>query len=114
MRSHWVSKSNVSVREVNVSISGRSVTGFRQQQVIIRRSASDPVSENDIDRLSELASGGPTLHGEQIVQLLPIEYSIDSKGEVRDPVGKKRRDTRSRPSDFNRPLKRYQKYIEVP
>lgn len=79
--------SGVNIRVVNVGIAGQHIKSLQHRGMRTRRNMDDEITRTDIDALVEDMYKLVMLPGEEIIHVLPQEFTIDSESGVKDPIG---------------------------
>ena len=80
-------QSNVEIRIVNVGIAGQHIKSLQHRGLITRRDINSEISRKDIDKLIEDMYNLVMPPGEEIIHVLPQEFTIDNEPGIKDPVG---------------------------
>ncbi len=80
-------QSNVDVKIVNVGIAGQHIKSLKHRGILTRKDLSNEISTKDIDRLIDDMYKLAMNPGEEIVHVLPQEYTVDNEPGVKDPIG---------------------------
>jgi cell division protein FtsA len=80
-------QSNVEVRVVNVGIAGQHIKSLQHRGLITRRDINTEISRKDIDKLVEDMYNLVMPPGEEIIHVLPQEYTVDNEPGIKDPIG---------------------------
>ena len=80
-------ESNVSIKLVNVGIAGQHIKSVQLRGMRTRTSTDDEISRADIDALIEDMNKMVMLPGEEIIHVLPQEFTVDSERGIKDPIG---------------------------
>src|ERR1700761_8634375 len=80
-------QSNVEVRVVNVGIAGQHIKSLQRRGLITRRDLQTEIARKDIDKLVEDMYNLVMPPGEEIIHVLPQEFTVDSEPGIKDPVG---------------------------
>lgn len=80
-------KSNVEINEVVVGIAGQHIKSLQHRGIIVRSSTEDEISRKDVDRLIEDMYRLMMPPGEQIIHVLPQEFTVDNEQGILDPIG---------------------------
>ncbi|TAL58811.1 MAG: cell division protein FtsA, partial [Bacteroidetes bacterium] len=80
-------KSNVEIKLVHVGIAGQHIKSLKHSGSKIRESIEDPIAQKDVDTLIESMYKLVMLPGEEIIHVLPQEYTIDSETGIKNPIG---------------------------
>lgn len=81
------SQSNVDVKIVNVGIAGQHIKSLQHRGILTRKDLSTEISKRDIDRLVDDMYKLAMNPGEEIIHVLPQEFTVDNEPGVKDPVG---------------------------
>lgn len=79
--------SKVDIRFVNVGIAGQHIKSMQQRGTIIREDSEKEISQEDIDKLCNSMYNISTSPGEEILDVIPQEYSIDGENGITTPKG---------------------------
>lgn len=80
-------KSGVNIQVVNVGIAGQHIKSLQYNGMRTRTNAEDEITQADIDALIEDMHKLAMLPGEEIIHVLPQEFTIDSESGIKEPVG---------------------------
>lgn len=80
-------QSGVSIREVNVGIAGQHIRSSVHHGSIIRDSNDDEIAVADINRLTQDMFKIVTPPGNEILHVMPQDYTVDYEPGIKDPVG---------------------------
>src|ERR1700759_580591 len=80
-------QSNVEIKVVNVGIAGQHIKSLQHRGLIIRKDLHTEISRKDIDKLVEDLYNLVMPPGEEIIHVLPQEYTVDNEPGIKDPVG---------------------------
>ncbi|MBC7652947.1 MAG: cell division protein FtsA, partial [Oligoflexus sp.] len=81
------SQSNVDVKIVNVGIAGQHIKSLQHRGILTRKDLSNEISRKDIDRLIDDMYKLAMNPGEEIIHVLPQEFTVDNEPGIKDPVG---------------------------
>ncbi|MFC5283413.1 cell division protein FtsA [Pedobacter alpinus] len=81
------SQSNVDVKIVNVGIAGQHIKSLQHRGILTRKDLSNEISKRDIDRLIDDMYKLAMSPGEEIIHVLPQEFTVDNEPGVKDPIG---------------------------
>jgi len=81
------SQSNVEIRVVNVGIAGQHIKSLQHRGLITRRDLQSEIGRKDIDKLIEDMYNLVMPPGEEIIHVLPQEFTVDSEPGIKDPIG---------------------------
>jgi cell division protein FtsA len=82
-------KSGVEIRVVNVGIAGQHIKSMQHRGMITRdkKEQESEISQVDIDALIDDMFELSMPPGEEIIHVLPQEYTIDRESGIKDPIG---------------------------
>ena len=80
-------QAQIDVRVVNVGIAGQHIRSGIYQGGITRNDTDDVISVEDINRLSNDMYRIVTPPGNEIIHVMPQNYTVDFEGGIKDPVG---------------------------
>lgn len=80
-------QSNVDIKIVNVGIAGQHIKSLQHRGILTRKDLSNEISKKDIDRLVDDMFKLAMNPGEEIIHVLPQEFTVDNEPGVKDPVG---------------------------
>jgi cell division protein FtsA len=80
-------QSNVEVRIVNVGIAGQHIKSLQHRGLITRKDLNTEIGRKDIDKLVEDMYNLVMPPGEEIIHVLPQEFTVDNEPGVKDPIG---------------------------
>ncbi|WP_342647222.1 cell division protein FtsA [Mucilaginibacter sp. CSA2-8R] len=81
------SQSNVEIRIVNVGIAGQHIKSLQHRGLITRRDLNSEIGRKDIDKLIEDMYNLVMPPGEEIIHVLPQEFTVDNEPGIKDPIG---------------------------
>jgi cell division protein FtsA len=81
------SQSNVEIRVVNVGIAGQHIKSLQHRGLITRRDLQSEIGRKDIDKLIEDMYNLVMPPGEEIIHVLPQEFTVDNEPGIKDPIG---------------------------
>lgn len=80
-------KAKVDIKLVHVGIAGQHIKSLKHSGSHIRDNMDYPIAQADVDFLIESMYKLVMLPGEEIIHVLPQEYTIDSEIGIKDPIG---------------------------
>src|SRR5476649_1596964 len=80
-------QSNVEIRVVNVGIAGQHIKSLQHRGLITRKDIQSEISRKDIYKLVEDMYNLVMPPGEEIIHVLPQEFTVDNEPGIKDPVG---------------------------
>jgi len=81
------SQSNVDIHVVSVGIAGQHIKSLQHRGILTRKDLSSEICKKDIDRLIDDMFKLAMNPGEEIIHVLPQEYTVDNEPGVKDPIG---------------------------
>ncbi len=79
-------QSNVDIKVVNVGIAGQHIKSIQHRGILTRKDDSE-ITRLDIERLIEDMYKLVLPPGEEIIHVLPQEFTIDNEPRIADPIG---------------------------
>ncbi|QEC50973.1 cell division protein FtsA [Anseongella ginsenosidimutans] len=80
-------KANVDIRVVNVGIAGQHIRSLQHRGILTRNNTNTEISKADIDRLIQDMQRLMMPPGEEIIHVLPQEFTVDNEPGITDPIG---------------------------
>lgn len=80
------SQSNVDIKVVNVGIAGQHIKSIQHRGILTRRDDNE-IERVDIEQLIEDMYKLVLPPGEEIIHVLPQEFTIDNEPGIKDPIG---------------------------
>lgn len=80
-------QSGISIGEVNVGIAGQHIKSSVHHGSIIKNPTEEEINVNDVNRLVNDMYKIVTLPGNEIIHVMPQDYTVDYEGGIKDPVG---------------------------
>jgi cell division protein FtsA len=80
-------QSNVDVKIVSVGIAGQHIKSLQHRGILTRKDLSSEINKRDIDRLVDDMYKLAMNPGEEIIHVLPQEFTVDNEPGIKDPVG---------------------------
>lgn len=80
-------KSGVDINVVNVGIAGQHIKSMHHRGSMIRENTDTEISQQDIDKLCNSMYNLNMNPGEEILEVIPQEFSIDREHGIRQPKG---------------------------
>ena len=81
------SQSNVDVKIVNVGIAGQHIKSLQHRGILTRKDLNIEIQRKDIDKLIEDMYKLVMPPGEEIIHVLPQEFTVDNEPGIKDPIG---------------------------
>jgi cell division protein FtsA len=79
--------SGIDIRVINVGISGRHITSSIHHGSITRENTEDEIKIEDVNRLTKDMYKILTPPGNQIIHVIPQNYTVDYSAGIKDPIG---------------------------
>lgn len=70
-----------------ISIGGASISSQNSHGVVAVSGSNGEIQSMDVDRVIEAASAVSLPNSREVVHIIPLEYTVDGEGGVKDPVG---------------------------
>ncbi|MHB1177554.1 MAG: cell division protein FtsA [Daejeonella sp.] len=80
-------QSNVDVKIVNVGIAGQHIKSLQHRGILTRKELNTEIQRKDIDKLIEDMYKLVMPPGEEIIHVLPQEFTVDNEPGIKDPIG---------------------------
>lgn len=80
-------QSNVDIKVVNVGIAGQHIKSIQHRGIFTKTDSDDEVTRKDIERLISDMYKLVLPPGEEIIHVLPQEFTIDNEPGIREPIG---------------------------
>ncbi len=80
-------KSGVEIKYVNVGIAGQHIKSLQHRGSQMRKESDVEISQDDIDDLCNSMYNLNMTPGEEIIEVIPQDYSIDGDHGIREPIG---------------------------
>jgi cell division protein FtsA len=80
-------QSNVDVKIVNVGIAGQHIKSLQHRGILTRKELNTEIQRRDIDKLIEDMYKLVMPPGEEIIHVLPQEFTVDNEPGIKDPIG---------------------------
>ncbi|PID92854.1 MAG: cell division protein FtsA [Bacteroidetes bacterium] len=79
--------SGVEINKVHVGIAGQHIKSLQHRGSYIRNNNDEEISQHDIDTLTENMYKLTTNPGEEIIDVIPQEYTVDGEQGIKQPIG---------------------------
>jgi cell division protein FtsA len=79
-------QSNVDIKVVNVGIAGQHIKSLQHRGILTRKDDNE-IGKKDIEKLVEDMYKLVLPPGEEIIHVLPQEFTIDNEPGIKDPIG---------------------------
>jgi cell division protein FtsA len=80
-------QSGIDIRVVNVGIAGQHIKSMTQRGSISRGSTEDEITMQDVNRLINEMYRTVTPPGNEIIHVMPQDYTVDFETGIKEPVG---------------------------
>jgi cell division protein FtsA len=80
-------KSGVEIKYVNVGIAGQHIKSMQHRGSQMRKESDVEISQDDVDNLCNSMYNLNMTPGEEIIEVIPQDYSIDGDHGIREPIG---------------------------
>jgi cell division protein FtsA len=80
-------KSGVEIRKVHVGIAGQHIKSRQNRGLVVRNSLDTEIDYSDLAKLESDMFKLALSPGEEIIHVLPQEYTVDNEPGIKDPVG---------------------------
>ena len=80
-------QSGVDIKFVNVGIAGQHIKSLQHRGTLIRKEGDTEITQEDIDNLCNSIYNLGMSPGEEIIEVIPQDYSIDGDHGIREPKG---------------------------
>ena len=80
-------KNKIEINEVVVGIAGQHIKSLQHRGQIVRDNIEIEIGQEDIDKLKENMFKLITIPGEEVIHVIPQEYTVDGEDGIQDPKG---------------------------
>ena len=80
-------KSNIAINEVYVGIAGQHIKSLQHRGQIVREKIDIEINDNDLAHLKSNMFKLITIPGEEVIHVIPQEYTVDGEDSIHDPRG---------------------------
>lgn len=80
-------KSGIDIKNVYVGVAGQHIKCLRQKGMLMRNHDSNEICQADIDRLIEDQHKQSLTPGDEIIHVIPQEYTVDYEQGIKEPIG---------------------------
>lgn len=80
-------QSNVDIKIINVGIAGQHIKSLQHRGILTRKDLNSEIQRKDIDKLIEDMYKLVMPPGEEIIHVLPQEFTVDNEPGIKDPIG---------------------------
>ena len=81
-------KNNIEINEVVVGIAGQHMKSLQHRGEIVRDNIDIEIGQEDIDKLKENMFKLITIPGEEVIHVIPQEYTVDGEDGIQLSVGR--------------------------
>src|ERR1044071_6731184 len=83
----FASNPNLNIREVYVGIAGHHIKSLQTRGDIVRQSTDNEITQREIDQLINDQYKTYIPAGDQIIDVIPQEFTVDNFQNIPDPIG---------------------------
>jgi cell division protein FtsA len=87
LKNCYASNPGLEINEVYVGIAGHHIKSLQTRGDIVRRSTEDEIKQFEIDQLINDQRKTYIPAGDQIIDVIPQEYTVDNHQNISDPIG---------------------------
>lgn len=80
-------KSGLVIKDVFVGIAGQHIKSLQHRGEIVRDNIETEITKADIDKLKSNMFKLITIPGEEVIHVIPQEYTVDGEDGIEDPIG---------------------------
>ena len=80
-------KSGLEIKDVFVGVAGQHIKSLQHRGEIVRDNIETEISRADIEKLKSNMFKLITIPGEEVIHVIPQEYTVDGEDGIEDPVG---------------------------
>ena len=80
-------ESGIEIREVYVGIAGQHIKSLQHRGEIVRDDIDEEITQEDLDKLNDNMFKLVTIPGEEVIHVIPQEYTVDGEDFIQDPKG---------------------------
>ncbi|MDC0204718.1 cell division protein FtsA [Flavobacteriales bacterium] len=80
-------KSGIDIKEAYVGIAGQHIKSLQHRGEIVRDNIEIEIERSDIDKLKSNMFKLITIPGEEVIHVIPQEYTVDGEDGIQDPKG---------------------------
>ena len=80
-------KSELDIKDVFVGIAGQHIKSLQHRGEIVRENIEIEIDKNDIEKLKSNMFKLITIPGEEVIHVIPQEYTVDGEDGIEDPRG---------------------------
>ena len=83
----YASNPNLEINEVYVGIAGHHIKSLQTRGDIVRQNIEDEIRQEEIDRLISDQHRTYIPAGDQIIDVIPQEFTVDNVPNIANPIG---------------------------
>jgi len=80
-------KSGVEIKEVYIGIAGQHIKSLQHRGELVRDDIENEITFDDMEKLRENMFKLVTVPGEEVIHVIPQEYTVDGEDGIQDPKG---------------------------
>lgn len=80
-------RSNIDIKKVQVGIAGWHIKSTPNHSMLVRSNMETEINQDDLDRLTADMHKISLPADEQIIHIIPQDYTVDGEGGIKDPIG---------------------------
>ena len=80
-------ESGITIKEVYVGIAGQHINSLQHRGEMVRDDIDEEITKSDLDKLDNNMFKLVTIPGEEVIHVIPQEYTVDGEDFIQDPKG---------------------------
>ena len=80
-------ESGITIEEVYVGIAGQHINSLQHRGEMVRDDIDEEITKSDLDKLDNNMFKLVTIPGEEVIHVIPQEYTVDGEDFIQDPKG---------------------------
>ena len=80
-------ESGITIEEVYVGIAGQHINSLQHRGEMVRDNIDEEITKTDLDKLDNNMFKLVTIPGEEVIHVIPQEYTVDGEDFIQDPKG---------------------------
>jgi len=80
-------ESGITIDEVYVGIAGQHIKSLQHRGEMVRDDIDEEITKSDLDKLDNNMFKLVTIPGEEVIHVIPQEYTVDGEDFIQDPKG---------------------------
>lgn len=80
-------ESGIEIDEVYVGIAGQHIKSLQHRGEMVRDEITEEICKEDLEKLTDNMFKLVTIHGEEVIHVIPQEYTVDGEDCIQDPKG---------------------------